>query len=115
MKNKMKPIIDFTHPWDEEYTQEQVSEDRWTHTQINPNLIVLQDTVEQTLQHLDSMLWDLKDAIRQGTMLGADAYISNAISNLSDAQSYINSIDIDACIEDIRQLQQQRLLETLRK
>ena len=82
---------------------------------INGNLIELQDNIHETLQYLDSMLCDLKDAVNQPDMRSAQPYIGNADTNLYNAMSVLNNIDIASVIEDIKQLQQQRIMDTLRQ
>lgn len=105
MKQKYKPIIQFNEPFEEEWADGKI---------LNPKILELQDNIAAVLQYLDSALWDIRGAIEQDDMKSANQYIGNAESNLHDAYATLSDIEIDEVETDVKQLQQQRIMDALK-
>lgn len=106
MKQKYKPIIQFNQPFKEEWADGKI---------LNSKILELQDDINEVLQYLDSALWDITDAIEQSNMKSANQYIGNAQSNLHDAYCALSDMEIDEVETDVKQLQQQRIIDTLKE
>ena len=102
-----KSHLSFREPFDSEYDDSGIQE-------LNPNILELQSALGSSIQYLESMLCDIEDAIKQGDMTQATPYLQSAQDNLDNALSSFDYITIQDIIEDVKLLQQQRIVEQLR-
>jgi len=101
-------MISFREPFSEEFNDNNET--------INSNILELQDNISSSLQHLESAMCDLRDAIEQGSMKEADNYLHSMKTNLDYAGAMLGDyLTMDDIYNDVKQLQQQRIIETLKQ
>ena len=109
MKMKIpQAMISFREPFSEEFND--------NNEIINKNILELQENIDSSLGYLQSAMCDLRDAIEQGSMKEADNYLYSMKCNLENAQGMIGDyLDMDDIYNDVKQLQQQSIIEALKQ
>ena len=110
MKIKIpQAMISFREPFSEEFNDNNET--------INSNILELQENIDSSLAYLQSAMCDLRDAIEQGSMKEAEDYLRSMKNNFEYAESILgdNCLTMGDIYNDVKQLQQQRIIEALKE